>query len=295
MAAVFSCSQSHMRVICDCSATLKSMTEEARAAVPPHYDPKSRMIQETYNIDGDHFWVETWGVMEARKLLLEMHGPASTMKDPATKRYYVCQHCGFKGQKHRLNLHRHHGLCTGEAVKGTRLKSYPTIPWADTVSSMKTLTACNTAEDVLRMFREVKLRAPKKATDSVATSERTGGASKRLPEFEAQSRPPKNPAVHARATKRALKKPKLQTLAEISDVSSSDSVSGSSARPGAPTGSPVSGDDFDEEDMGRNKRTKLGHGDTARAKDLLQKTREPLQALKEKAEAAEKAAQDAKK
>jgi hypothetical protein len=66
--------------------------------------------------------------MEARQLLLEMHGPSSSMKDPSNKRYFICQHCGYKGQKHCLNLHRHHGLYRTEAVKGVQLKSYPTIP-----------------------------------------------------------------------------------------------------------------------------------------------------------------------
>jgi hypothetical protein len=138
-----------MRVNCDCSAILKSMTEEEKAAAPLHYDPGSGMLQETFNIDKDYFWVETWGVMEARQLLLEMHGPTSTMKDPNSKRYYIFQHYGFKGQKHRLNLHRHHGLYRAEAMKGVRLKNYPTIPWANTISSMRSLSRCKTVEDVL--------------------------------------------------------------------------------------------------------------------------------------------------
>jgi hypothetical protein len=135
--------------------------------------------------------VETRGVMEARQLFLEMHGPTSTMKDPNNKRYYVCQHYGFKGQKHRLNLHRHHGLYRAEAVKGVRLKSYPTIPWADTISSMRNLSCCKTVEDVLQMFREAKLRGSKKGTgvalaaDSLVNSERTERAPKRVVESEA--------------------------------------------------------------------------------------------------------------
>jgi hypothetical protein len=52
-----------MRVDCNCSAVLKSMTEEEKAAVPQHYDLDSGMLQETFNINGNHFWVETWGVM----------------------------------------------------------------------------------------------------------------------------------------------------------------------------------------------------------------------------------------
>ena len=95
--------------------------------------------------------------MVARQLLLEMHRPTSTMKDPTSKQYYVCQHYIFKGQKHHLNLHRNHRLCRVEAMKGVRLKSYPTIPWADTISSMKSLSCCKTAEDVHQMFWDVKL------------------------------------------------------------------------------------------------------------------------------------------
>ena len=66
--------------------------------------------------------------MEARQLLLEMHGLSSSMKDPSNKRYFIYQHYRFKGQKHHLNLHRYHGLCRAEVVKQVQLKSYPTIP-----------------------------------------------------------------------------------------------------------------------------------------------------------------------
>jgi hypothetical protein len=117
-----------MKVNCACSSILKSMTKDEKASVPPRYDPNSKRVQETFNIDGDHFWVESWGVMEARQLLLEMHGLSNSMKDPSNKPYFIYQHCGYKGQKHRLNRHRHHGLCRAEVVKGVQLKSYPTIP-----------------------------------------------------------------------------------------------------------------------------------------------------------------------
>jgi hypothetical protein len=76
------------RVICDCSTPLKMMFEEEKAAVPPHYDPVTGRVVETFNIDGDHLWVESWTLMEVRDLLLEMHGPASNIKDPTSKRYY---------------------------------------------------------------------------------------------------------------------------------------------------------------------------------------------------------------
>jgi hypothetical protein len=64
-------------------------------------------------------------------------GQAVILRDALANEYYegpreqavfFCQHCGFKGQKHRLNLHRHHGLCRAEVVKGVRLKNYRTIP-----------------------------------------------------------------------------------------------------------------------------------------------------------------------
>jgi hypothetical protein len=133
------------------------MSEEEKATVPPHYDPITGRVQETFNIDRDHFWVESWTLMEARKLLLEMHGPTSTMKDPVSKRYYACQYCTYSGQKHRLNLHRYHGLCKGEGARGLHLKSYPTIPWLDIISSMWTLSMCTTPDEILKMFRNVKL------------------------------------------------------------------------------------------------------------------------------------------
>ena len=85
-----------MRVNYACSAILKSMTEDEKVTVPPKYDPVCKRVVETFNIDGDHFWVESWEVMEARQLLLEMHGPSSTMKDSSNKRYFICQHYGFK-------------------------------------------------------------------------------------------------------------------------------------------------------------------------------------------------------
>ena len=66
-------------------------------------------------------------MMEARELLLEMHGPTNSMKDPSNKRYFICQHCQLKGQKHHFNLYRHHGLYKAEVVKGVQLKNYPTI------------------------------------------------------------------------------------------------------------------------------------------------------------------------
>jgi hypothetical protein len=293
-----------MRVNCDCNAMLRSMTEEEKAAVPPHYDPRSGMLQETFNIDGDHFWVETWGVMEARQLLLEMHGPTSTMKDPNSKRYYVCQHCGFKGQKHGLNLHRNHGLCRAEAVKGVRLKSYPTIPWADTISSMRSLSRCNTVEDVLQMFRDVKLRGSKRGTgvastaDSLANFERTERAPKRVAESEAQSRPPKKTGANPTTRKRELWPSKEQPLREILPVSSSDSFSGSYGRSGGPAGTPMTEDDFEDEDIdklakGRSKRKKVGHVDLARAREIVKQSEEAFQLLKEREEAAEKAAREA--
>jgi hypothetical protein len=34
--------------------------------------------------------VESWTLMEVRDLLLEMHGPASNIKDPTSKQYYAC-------------------------------------------------------------------------------------------------------------------------------------------------------------------------------------------------------------
>jgi hypothetical protein len=178
------------------------------------------VLQETFNIDGDHFWMETWGVMEAKQLLLEMHRPTSTMKDPNSKRYYVCQHFGFKGQKHHLNLYRNHGLCRAEAVKGVHLKSYPTIPWANTISSTRSLSHCNTMEDVLHMFRDVKLRGSKRGTgvalaaDSLVNSVRTEQAPKRVAESKAQSDPPKKSGANLAARKRGLRPPKEQLLSQ---------------------------------------------------------------------------------
>jgi hypothetical protein len=43
------------RVICDYSSALKMMSEEEKAVVPPHYDPVTGRVVETFNIDGDHF------------------------------------------------------------------------------------------------------------------------------------------------------------------------------------------------------------------------------------------------
>ena len=141
-------------------------------------------------------------------------------------------------------------------MKGSYLKAYPTIPWSDTVSSMKTLRACKTTEDVLRMFREVKLQAPKKGTastaDSLATSERTKRVTKPVAETEAQSRPPRKIAVNPKATKRLLPK-KKELLPAISDVSSSDSFSRSSGRPDALASTPMTEDEFNEEDVARVK------------------------------------------
>ena len=115
--------------------------------------------------------------MEVRELFLEMHGLASSMKDPTSKQYYACQYYAFKGQKHCLNLHQHHRLCKEEGVRGLLLKSYPTIPWADIIFSMRTLSMCTTPDEVLRMLWDVKLQGAKKSTrgvfvvDSLAMSE----------------------------------------------------------------------------------------------------------------------------
>jgi hypothetical protein len=242
--------------------------------------------------------------MEARQLFLEMHGPTSTMKDPNNKRYYVCQLCGFKGQKHRLNLHWNHGLYRAEAVKGVRLKSYPTIPWADTISSMKNLSCCNTVEDVLQMFRDVKLWGSKRGTgmvsaaDSLANSVRTERAPKRVAESKAQSQLPKKTGANPVARKRGLWPPKEQPLWEISPVSSSDSFSGSFGRPGGPAGTPVMDDDFEDKDVdklvkGRSKRKKVGHVDLVWVREIVKQSEEALQLLKEKEEAAEKATWEA--
>ena len=107
---------------------LEEHVRRKKATVLPIYDLVSKRVVETFNIDSDHFWVESLGVMEARELLLEMHGSTSTMKDPSNKRYFICQHYQFKGHKHHLNLHQHHGLCKAEVAKGVQLKNYLTIP-----------------------------------------------------------------------------------------------------------------------------------------------------------------------
>jgi hypothetical protein len=253
------------RVICDCSTALKMMSEEEKAAVPPHYDPVTGRVVETFNIDRDHFWVESWTLMEVRDLLLEMHGPASNIKDPTSKRYYACQYCAFRGQKQCLNLHRHHGLCKGEGTRGLRLKSYPTIPWADIVSSMRTLSMCTTPDEVLRMFRDVKLRGAKKSTegasvaDNLAMSERTDKSGKRAAESEAHSRLPKKSAAASPAPKkRLLRQRPPAPKREVSSESSSDSYTGSFALPGTPN----SDDDFEGTEVdkigtGRSKRKKF--------------------------------------
>jgi hypothetical protein len=265
-----------MRVNYACSSILESMTEDEKAAIPPRYDPDSKRVQETFNIDGDHFWVESWGVMEARQLLLEMHGPSSSMKDPSNKRYFICQHYGYKGQKHRLNLHRHHGLNRAEAVKGIQLKSYPTIPWADPILSMRSLSRCRTADDILKMFRDVKLRSLKKTiggasasvADSLATFERTEKLPKKTIESEAQSWPPKKTIPIGGTRKRGHKTTGEKVARVESPSSSSDSFSGSTTAPPCPTGTPVteedfSGDDVDKLAAGRSKRKKVDEDDLA--------------------------------
>jgi hypothetical protein len=222
------------RVICDCSSALKMMFEEEKAAVPPHYDPVTGRVVETFNIDGDHFWVESWTLMEVRDLLLEMHGPASNIKDPTSKRYYSCQYYAFRGEKH-------------------------------IVSSMRTLSMCTTPDEVLRMFRDVKLRGAKKSTvgasvaDSLAMSERTDKSGKRAAESEAHSRPPKKSAAASPAPKKQLLRQRLPApKREVSSESSSDSYTGSFVPPGTPN----SDDDFegtevDKVGAGRSKRKKF--------------------------------------
>jgi hypothetical protein len=87
-----------MRFSCDCSTVLKSMTEDGKAVVQPRYDLDTEIIHETFNNNGDHFWMETWGVMEAKQLFLEMHWPMSTMKDLASKRSFSANTAGSRAR-----------------------------------------------------------------------------------------------------------------------------------------------------------------------------------------------------
>jgi hypothetical protein len=154
------------------------------------------------------------------------------------------------------------------------------------------------------MFRDVKLRGSKRGTgvastaDSLANFERTERAPKRVAESEAQSRPPKKTGANPTTRKRELWPSKEQPLREILPVSSSDSFSGSYGRSGGPAGTPMTEDDFEDEDIdklakGRSKRKKVGHVDLARAREIVKQSEEAFQLLKEREEAAEKAAREA--
>ena len=173
-------------------------------------------------------------MMEARQLLLEMHGPSNSTKDPSNKRYFICQHFRFKGQKHCLNLHWHHGLYGAEAVKEVQLKSYATIPWADPTTSMRYLSRCCTVDDVLKIFRDVKFQSLKKTSGastliSLTMSERTEKLLKKTAQSEAQLRLLKKSVPIVGTRKRRHKKTRENVAQFDSPSSNFDSFSRSTA------------------------------------------------------------------
>jgi hypothetical protein len=171
---------------------------------------------------------------------------------------------------------------------------------------MRSLSRCHTADNVLKMFRDVKLRSLKKTTggasasvaDSLATSERIENLPKKTAEFEAQLRPPKKSVLVVGTRKRGHKTTGEKVARVESPFSSSDSFSGSTAAPPCPTGTPVTEDDFSGNDVdklaaGRSKRKKVDEDDLARrmlVKDVMRQSREALEVLKAREEAAEKGA-----
>ena len=184
-----------------------------------------------------------------------------------------------------------------------QLKSYPIIPWVDPTLLMRNLTWCRNTENVLKMFRDVKLRSMKKtggasASTSLTMSKRTEKVLKKTVEFEAQSWPPKKGASVGGTRKRGHKTAGENVGRLLLPSNSSDSISGYIAAPPCPMGTLVteedfSGDDIDKFGAGRSKWKKVDEDALCRrqsVRDLMQESHEALEELKAWEEAAEKAA-----
>lgn len=118
---------------CHCKENWKGEWQKTK----PSWNAKTGMIEQVFLVEKSHIWRDRWTPEEARLLVLGLHDPKNKMlvedeskNEKGKPKYFFCNHgeCRLSFQKHRLNLHRHHGGCVGGDQK-----SYPNLIGVDHV------------------------------------------------------------------------------------------------------------------------------------------------------------------
>jgi hypothetical protein len=192
---------------CGCRQVIDGMRNPR--AVGPRLKAGSRIVQETFYIEGSHYFVEEWGLMEFRALILELHDKASIYL--GEKRVFKCRWYGEMKQKHRINVYRHHG-CPRHVG---RLKAYPTIPWPSVKKAITLLKMAVNKSLLVAIFTKglYKLDSAEEPRFASLTAQRNAESSS----WE-----------RVRATHLQSEKPRVSNLRPIS------------SRPPRPTGTPTS-------------------------------------------------------
>lgn len=149
---------------CDCKALFDEIPEDERKGNPPTYNKETGRIEQLFVIEKDHIWRDSWEVMEARDLIVEMHGPDSALIPPGQTgpKHVLCIHCNTMHQKHRFNLHRNHAKCKGEGMVGVKMPSYPSLVGNHVGTFVASLLECVTVEEVISAFGTLGHAAPKR-------------------------------------------------------------------------------------------------------------------------------------
>ena len=205
---------------CHCKALFDEIPEDERKGNPPTYNKETGRIEQLFVIEKDHIWRDSWDVMEARDLIVEMHGPDSALIPPGQTgpKHVLCIHCNTMHQKHRFNLHRNHAKCKGEGMVGVKMPSYPSLIGNHVGSFVATLRECVTLEEVISAFGTLGHGAPKrKARKSGDTEEESINRAHLQRAKRVVGRPQKRTASASR------KRPPPATVESSDDTSSAAS------------------------------------------------------------------------
>jgi hypothetical protein len=158
---------------CDCKPRFAEIPEEERKGKVPAYNKETGRIEQLFVIEKDHIWRDSWDVMQARDLILELHGEDSSIVPPGQTgpKKYLCIHCDEEHQKHRLNLHRNHAWCKGKGMVGVKMPSYPTLGIKDVASFVARLRQCASVDEVISAFAGLEPIASKRKSRKAGDDE----------------------------------------------------------------------------------------------------------------------------